>query len=435
MQSVIIDQEFKNLIPPQSPEEHSGLEAMIVAEGCREPLIVWTDGTLVDGHNRYEICTRLNLTYKTVEKEFEGRRAIRVWIRNNQLSRRNLSDAWKLELALGNKADLLDQGREKYQETVGRPKKESLSINDNDLFEPDPELDVIVENLKTGIREINDKSEDPLTETEIQTGVAKIIIEEKLKIINTPEPEPKHNTRNEIAASVGFSTGKVAQAEYVKANAPEVWEKAKTGELSVGGAYKEVKKAEKIEVRKQLIEDTREKINTEEVQKPTGLFDVIVIDPPWNYGRVYDPETSRVANPYPEMNQSQLLDLEIPHKGDSVMYLWTTHAFLFDAKQLLDSWGYTYKATLVWNKQKMGMGAWLRMQCEFVLLGIKGKPFYDNTKWRDVINEPRREHSRKPDVFYDMVNDVTAGRKLDFFSREEREGWHTYGAEAGKFLE
>lgn len=98
MQSIIVDSEFKDLIPPLSKDEYSQLEANILAEGCRDPLVV-SDGTLIDGHNRYEICTRHNIPFTTVEKDFPDREAAMDWIDANQLGRRNLSpDAFKLLL-------------------------------------------------------------------------------------------------------------------------------------------------------------------------------------------------------------------------------------------------------------------------------------------------------------------------------------------------
>jgi N6-adenosine-specific RNA methylase IME4 len=106
---------------------------------------------------------------------------------------------------------------------------------------------------------------------------------------------------------------------------------------------------------------------------------------------------------------------------------------MWDAKALMDSWGFTYKATIVWDKERLGMGAWLRMQCEFCIVGIKGKPAWNNTKWRDIIRESRREHSRKPEAFYEMVEDITIGRRLDFFSREARNGWEAFGNDTSKF--
>ena len=195
---------------------------------------------------------------------------------------------------------------------------------------------------------------------------------------------------------------------------------------------REAKQA-KIEERRQLLEKQAEDVRTGNMKAPEGLFDVIAIDPPWNYGREYDPETSRVANPYPEMSQAELLEIELPAKDDAVLFLWTTHQFIFDAKELIDKWGFTYKATMVWNKEKIGMGAWLRMQCEFCLVGVKGKPFFENTTYRDIISEPRREHSRKPDAFFKMVTDITAGRRLEYFSREKREEWEVFGNDIEKF--
>ncbi len=192
------------------------------------------------------------------------------------------------------------------------------------------------------------------------------------------------------------------------------------------------KKEEKKKAREEDIHQQKEDIKNGKAILPDGKFEAIVIDPPWNYGREYDPESSRVANPYPEMTQDELLKLEIPSANDSVLFLWTTHAFLFDAKKLLDEWGFTYKATMVWNKEQIGMGHWLRMQCEFCLVGIKGKPKWNNTTWRDIISESRREHSRKPEKFYELVDDIVIGRKLEYFSRTARDGWEVFGNDIGR---
>ena len=214
--------------------------------------------------------------------------------------------------------------------------------------------------------------------------------------------------------------------QFIEQKKAEVHEKA--AELTTAGMLKfakQLKREEDIEQQRQDIERGIEPVN--------GLFDVVAMDPPWPYGRKYDPETSRVANPYPEMTIEEISEIEVPCKNDSVLFLWTTHMFLPDAFKLLRDWGFAYKATLVWNKEKMGMGHWLRMQCEFCLIGIKGKPHWVNTRFRDILNEPRREHSRKPDSFFEMVNEITHGSRLEYFSREQRENWHIYGNDTGKF--
>jgi len=97
-ESIIIDEELKSLIPPLSTEEKLKLEANIVAEGCRESLILWNkdeEYILIDGHNRYEICTRLQIPFKIIEKEFEDKETVKNWMISNQLGKRNLTELQK----------------------------------------------------------------------------------------------------------------------------------------------------------------------------------------------------------------------------------------------------------------------------------------------------------------------------------------------------
>ena len=94
-----IDPEFASLIPPLTEEEYTQLEANIVAEGCRDPLITW-GSILIDGHNRHRICEKHGIAYQTVEREFVDRDEAVVFIIHNQLGRRNLSTANSSILAL-----------------------------------------------------------------------------------------------------------------------------------------------------------------------------------------------------------------------------------------------------------------------------------------------------------------------------------------------
>lgn len=112
MHNIQIDSEFQALIPPLSAEERAQLEANLLADGCRDPLVVWETqeghNILIDGHNRYEICTRLGLPFEVVQKSLDGRPQARMWIRANQYGRRNLSSFVRAELALGDKADIAE---------------------------------------------------------------------------------------------------------------------------------------------------------------------------------------------------------------------------------------------------------------------------------------------------------------------------------------
>lgn len=95
---VRIDEEFKALIPPLTQEEYSALEQSILSEGCRDAIVTWND-IIVDGHNRYEICTRHNVPFKTVAYNFKDRDEAKVWMIQNQLARRNLHPFQRAELA------------------------------------------------------------------------------------------------------------------------------------------------------------------------------------------------------------------------------------------------------------------------------------------------------------------------------------------------
>lgn len=241
---VKIDSEFRDLIPPLATEELVALEFSLLEEGCRDALVVW-EGTLVDGHNRHAICERHNIEYRTVEREFTDRRAVRVWIRNNQLSRRNLSDAWRIELALQNKADLAEIGAEKHKATVGRPSKEkSLSQADNDL--------------------------------------------------------PKHNTQKEIAKTAGVATGTIGKAEVVRKEAPELWEKAKAGKLTVNAAYQKAKKEIKAERDKRDLAAAQKTISTAKRQSIESVCDLRVCSCAELFASGIKPDVVITDPPYPQ---------------------------------------------------------------------------------------------------------------------------------------
>jgi len=96
---LIIDNEFQVLIPPLSSNEYLTLEENILKDGCRDPLVVW-NGILVDGQNRHTICTKHNLKFSIVEKLFDSRNDVRIWIIQNQLGRRNLPHFARAELGV-----------------------------------------------------------------------------------------------------------------------------------------------------------------------------------------------------------------------------------------------------------------------------------------------------------------------------------------------
>jgi len=90
MQDIIIDEEFRVLLPVLDEETFATLEESILQHGCRDPLVLW-EGILIDGYNRYKICSHHNIPFNTVDMEFDSREEVLIWIISNQISRRNLT--------------------------------------------------------------------------------------------------------------------------------------------------------------------------------------------------------------------------------------------------------------------------------------------------------------------------------------------------------
>jgi N6-adenosine-specific RNA methylase IME4 len=116
-----------------------------------------------------------------------------------------------------------------------------------------------------------------------------------------------------------------------------------------------------------------------------------------------------------------------------LLFLWVPAPILREAFQVIDSWGFTYRTGAVWDKTKIGAGHWFRQQHEHLLLGRRGEfptpP--DSVRPASIIRAPRREHSRKPDEAYALVEAMYPDLpKIELFARFARKGWHAWGNEA-----
>ncbi len=113
--------------------------------------------------------------------------------------------------------------------------------------------------------------------------------------------------------------------------------------------------------------------------------------------------------------------------------LWTTNAHLRIAFEVIEAWGFEYKSLLTWVKDRMGTGEWLRGQTEHCLLATRGEPVFLNGSHTTVIHAARREHSRKPDEFYMLVEATSPGSKVELFCRQRRRGWEAFGNSTSLF--
>jgi len=211
----------------------------------------------------------------------------------------------------------------------------------------------------------------------------------------------------------------------VEKHAPEpIKNELRAGNISINEALKEIKKEERA---KEIASIPKTAI------LPDGMYDVIAIDPPWPYGTAYDPAGRRAASPYPEMGLDDIKKISLPAAQDCILFLWTTHKFMRPSFDVLDAWGFREVAIITWVKNTIGLGSWLRSQSEFCIMAVRGHPHVSLTNQSTVLIADRREHSRKPDEFYSLVDSLCGGRKLDYFAREPRAGWDTFGWEEKKY--
>ena len=118
---------------------------------------------------------------------------------------------------------------------------------------------------------------------------------------------------------------------------------------------------------------------------------------------------------------------------DAVLWLWTTNAYLDAAHQLTKGWGFEVKTVLTWAKTQLGMGDWLRGQTEHCILAVRGRPVVELAGQSTLLTAKRREHSRKPEEFYSLVESLCPGSKVELFARQPRDGCATWGAESDRF--
>jgi N6-adenosine-specific RNA methylase IME4 len=236
----------------------------------------------------------------------------------------------------------------------------------------------------------------------------------------------------------------VAMADKIWAKAePEVKEKIKSGESSFNQAYQEIKKTEKKEKlqekKKQYEERIKTKNETEfkvDIFNTSEKFRVIYADPAWSYNDKQDtPQLGGAAKHYDTMSIKQICELPVKQisENDSVLFLWVTSPLLEDAFTVINSWGFKYKTSFVYDKIKHNMGHYNSVRHEFLLVCTKGNCLPDNKKLYDSVQSIERNdnHSEKPIEFLNIIDDLyNFGNKLEMFCRNiKKTNWYGWGNE------
>lgn len=168
-------------------------------------------------------------------------------------------------------------------------------------------------------------------------------------------------------------------------------------------------------------------------------YQIIVVDPPWEIKKIRKRvRPNQVEMDYPMMSIAEIKALSIREiaANPSTLFLWTIDKYLFEAKSILEAWGFKYHLTMAWDKTN-GLAMYgFNRQTEFVLVGLKGKhDAYPKRKTiRTSFTAKSERHSAKPDAFYEML-DILEGDRIDIFARKPRTGlfikhhWDVWGNE------
>jgi site-specific DNA-methyltransferase (adenine-specific) len=172
------------------------------------------------------------------------------------------------------------------------------------------------------------------------------------------------------------------------------------------------------------------------IEFPDNKYQVIYADPAWKYNDTCENgaiQSRGVDNIYKKtMSIDELCELKVKDlsQDNAVLFIWVTSPFLEDVFTVINAWGFKYKASFVWDKIKHNMGHYNSVRHEILLVCTKGSCTPDNLKLYDSVQSiERKEHSEKPHEFYEIIETLYNGKKIELFARNTRSGWDSWGNE------
>lgn len=177
---------------------------------------------------------------------------------------------------------------------------------------------------------------------------------------------------------------------------------------------------------------------------PNKKYACILADPPWKFKNFSDKKISKkgAAGHYPCMALDDIKSLPVADiaEKDCFLFMWATFPLLPEALETMTAWGFTYKTGAAWHKMTkngktaFGTGFIFRSAAELLLVGTCGHPKTLNRSTRNVLQGVVREHSRKPDEQYALIESLCAGERIELFARQTVSGWDCWGNETNKFV-
>jgi N6-adenosine-specific RNA methylase IME4 len=397
----LVIHEAANSFPMMDAKRFAELVVDIEKNGLNEPITL-CDGKVLDGRNRAKACAQLGIdpfckvTGMPAYRRYEGDPWSYVWTMNGQ--RRDLDQDTRAQIGIfiRAKSDSWLKAQEQIREEGNRKRSEAAKVQPraaNGTMERKPEAP--------------------------QTPKARPVV---VQSVQPPASTFCAPTRAAKAASLGVNAGAIARAEALERKRPDLAEKVRQGEIKPTEARRQVK---------------RDEVAQNVTSLPTSKYTVIYSDPPWSYndkqGGTISESYGAAEKHYPSMSLSELKAMGVPDiaEQNAVLFLWATSPLLPDALELAKAWGFTYKASFIWDKVKHNMGHYNSVRHEILLVCTRGSCTPQVVKLFDSVQSIERtdKHSEKPEEFRKIIDTLYPnGKRIELFSRSDKEGWDHYGA-------
>jgi len=375
--------DLANIFPLIEGEEFDAFVADIKAHGLHEPIWLY-QGKILDGRNRYRACMAVGIECRSVP--YTGNDPLGFVISRN-LKRRHLNESQRAMVAA--KLATLKRGDNQHS-----PVGETSQAQAAELL-----------------------------------NVGKRSVERAKEVRDHGAPELRAAVERgqvSVSAAADIAAKREQEQREIVAQGPrEILEAAKR----MRGERAQTRRVERIA---RMVEISNANAPLPQDRK----YPIILADPPWRF-EVYERETGLDNAPeahYPTMELAEICSLPIGKLAtpDAVLFMWTTAPHLQQAFEVLAAWGFVYCTHFAWVKDRPALGYWVRNQHELLLIAKRGDP--PTPKGGDrpssVINAPRREHSRKPDEVYELIERMYPELpKIELFARGTRNGWHAWGNE------
>jgi N6-adenosine-specific RNA methylase IME4 len=392
--------ELQSLIPPLKSDEFAQLENNCIEHGITDPIIiaVWPDDNgeertaIGDGHNRYAIAKKNGLTFNTVRREFESLDDVKDWMITHQLGRRNLTKE-QMKYLRG-----LQYTREKNKHGGDRKTEEIKGKN----FPLEKTAQRLAEQHKVSDRTI--KNDEKFTEA-----------------------------IDRIAEVAGEDVKHKILGRDIKTTEKEVKRIANLPPEKISNVFNAIKKGETLNLKESIHKAASLDIKeTPELKVGDKKYLVVYADPPWAYGNTMPNYFDGQEDHYPLMTVKQIAAMPISQitEKNAVLFLWVTSPILEESFNVVNSWGFKYKASFVWDKVKHNMGHYNSVRHELLLICVKGSCQPQVRKLFDSVQtiERSNKHSEKPSEFLDIINTIyPKGNRIELFCRDKKENWDAYG--------